>query len=306
MRKISCVIVLLMVLIGGCFAQSQPKTEQKANETPNTQSTATPQNSKIAAPPVSAISPSTNHAADSTAKKSDKVSSGEPEGTESWVWLGYRVKITDGLLAAFTGMLVVVGIFQACYLGKATQHFKIVERAFISASFTQNANRDIGTGNVTHWIFKPVWTNGGSTPTRHMNNHISIHILANDLPEDWDFPNVWAAAVPVDKRKPVPLGVSPKGSIEGQSVSVTVDDMDDIVGGQKKLFLWGMAEYNDVFPHTPKRITRFAVRVVAGGNPRDPNRMSFSYIFLPTHNCSDEECTRQGYPAAQIPRILEG
>src|SRR5450759_2283147 len=117
MRKISCVIVLLMVLIGGCFAQSQPKTEQKANETPNTQSTATPQNSKIAAPLVSAISPSTNHAADSTAKNPINLAAANQKGRN----LGS---------------------------GWAT---------FISASFTQNANRDIGTGNVTHWIFKPVW-----------------------------------------------------------------------------------------------------------------------------------------------------
>jgi hypothetical protein len=89
---------------------SKSKTEQKSNKTgqPDTKA----QDSKIGAAPSAAA----NHGDDKTPAESNQSSKETSEGTEYWVYQGYRVKITDGLLVLFTLGLVIIGIFQAIFL----------------------------------------------------------------------------------------------------------------------------------------------------------------------------------------------
>jgi hypothetical protein len=68
--------------------------------------------------------------------------------------------------------------------------------------------------------------------------------------------------------------------------------------------MWGWATHNDVFPQTPIHVTRFAVQIVAGGDPTDKDKMSFSFRFIHNYNCSDDECEHQGYPAWWKPREI--
>jgi hypothetical protein len=171
-------------------------------------------------------------------------------------------------------------------------------------TFRHSANRDITIGNINFWTFTPVWYNSGNTPTRDMENHISLKVLENEVARDWDFPDLWAAAIPEEDRVATPLAVAPKGTTDGQGLSATVEVIDEVIAGTRFLYFWGWASYNDAFHGTARHVTRFAVRIFIGGNPRDPNRISFSYSFLRRYNCSDEECTRQGYPADWTPRTL--
>lgn len=214
-------------------------------------------------------------------------------------FIGFRdVKWTDVLLAIFTGLLFWIGLRQ-------TRHFESTERAFVSVSFRPTANRDIGTGNINHWTFTPVWANAGHTPTRNMRNHISMLVQDVELAPDWDFPNIWPARIPEAERAPTPLLIGPQGSVDGESLSVTVAEMQNIIAGTRFLYLWGWATYSDVFRSSARHVTRFAVRIVAGGDARDSNRISFTYRVLRTYNCSDEECERQGFPAGWSARIVE-
>jgi len=178
------------------------------------------------------------------------------------------------------------------------------QRAFVSVAFNHSAAKDIKTNQITHWTFTPVWINAGDTPTRNMTNHINIHLFDGEMPRDWDFPDLWSSQVRPEDRIPIPLGISPKNSVNGQSLSIPIDKIDDVIAGKKSLYMWGQAIYNDVFPETKKHITRFAVRILVGGNPRDASQISFSDSFLWTYNCSDEECERQGYPASWKPREM--
>ena len=87
LRQITFVIALSMALIGGSFAQ--PQSEKKAIQTAQTQSTPAQSNKiTITAPP------SANLDSDSAAKKSDKVGSTEPEGTD------YRLKVSDAIFGS--------------------------------------------------------------------------------------------------------------------------------------------------------------------------------------------------------------
>ena len=65
-----------------------------------------------------------------------KVSSGEgdessQQGTEFWSVLGFRFKITDGLLALFTGFLVLVGAWQGRHLRRTVVSYIHGERPYI-------------------------------------------------------------------------------------------------------------------------------------------------------------------------------
>lgn len=178
------------------------------------------------------------------------------------------------------------------------------QRAFVSVTFESSAVTDIATGAVVGWNFTPIWLNSGETPTRGMHNHINIRLFDGQMPHDWDFPDLWNAMTPIADRVPIPLANPPKGSVRGQAVGVPIDVMRQVIAGTRWLYIWGWAAYRDVFPGTVEHITRFAVRVVAGGDPAVQDRMFFSFNFVRNYNCSDEECDLQGFPATWTPREL--
>jgi hypothetical protein len=175
------------------------------------------------------------------------------------------------------------------------------QRAFVSVSFEPSAGKSVETNKITTWNFTPIWWNSGDTPTRNMQNHINIKLFDGSLPNDWGFPDLWAANIAVEDRLPVPLGRAPKGTVRGQAVGVSVDQMKEVIAGTKRLYMWGWASYNDVFPRTMLHVTRFAVQIVAGGDPTDNGKTSVIFHFARKYNCSDEECEHQGYPASWTP-----
>jgi hypothetical protein len=227
------------------------------------------------------------------------------------------------VLAFFTGALVVVSAFQIGFLIRgeriatetaqaakdsadvAKQALIAGQRAFISVSYRTSAHKNIKDGKVYAYGFTPVWFNAGNTPTRNMKNHINIHAIDKEIAGDWDFPNLWVAKVPAEKRIPIPMGVSPKGIVDGQSLAMDIKTIQDVIDGKKFLYFWGSATYNDVFPNTERHVARFAVQIVAGGTPEEPEHMSFSFPLLGKYNCSDEECKYQGIPADWKPRQMD-
>jgi hypothetical protein len=178
------------------------------------------------------------------------------------------------------------------------------QRAFVSVSFRYTAHKNIKDGKIYAYGFTPVWYNAGNTPTRNMENHINIRVFEKEITDDWDFPNLWNANVPVEKRVPTPMGASPKIFVDGHAVAVDIKTIQDIIDGKKFLYLWGSATYSDVFPDTERHVTRFAVQIAAGGNPEELEHMSFSFPLLGKYNCSDEECKHQGFPADWKPRQM--
>lgn len=223
--------------------------------------------------------------------------------------------ITDGLIALFNGLLVLATIALFISAEKSADAAKksaeIAERAliagqraFISVSFDRTAIIDPETGKITAWSFTPVWYNAGDTPTREMQNHVNIRVFDGPLPNDWDFPDLWSANTNPDIRLPTPLGAAPKGAVSGQKVGISIDQMREIIAGPKRLYMWGWATYNDVFPKTPMHVTRFAIQILAGGDPSNKDKISFEFPFIHKYNCSDEECEYQGYPASWKPREI--
>jgi hypothetical protein len=74
--------------------------------------------------------------------------------------------------------------------------------------------------------------------------------------------------------------------------------MEAIRDGSQSLYLWGWAEYDDVFPGTPRRRTEFCYRIFVMGDPTDatvgnepgPQKVSFRWHLHNSHNGADGEC----------------
>lgn len=224
------------------------------------------------------------------------------------------------VLAIFTGLLALIAVLQIRLMNQAEytstqaanaaqKSAEIAERALIAgqrafvafSSVTTAAVVDHKTSQVIQWSLTPIWKNAGTTPTRNMTNHISLMAFAGELPKDWDFPDISSTSLSIE---PVPLGISPQNIINGEAVSVSCELMDEVILRKKVLYMWGWAAYSDVFPNTERHITRFAIQIQMGGNPRDPQQISFNTPFHAKYNCSDEECATQGYPVSWKPRSV--
>jgi uncharacterized protein YpmB len=219
-------------------------------------------------------------------------------------------------LVIFTAVLGAASVFQLASLNRsevtsaqaaqaakdaadvAKSNLLVAQRAYVFVTFTQAIVKDIDGRRVLGWNFTPIWNNSAPTPTRNMRNHISLKVFDGAIPEAWDFPDRWGKETKIEDRKQILLPLGPRSILSGQTLFVNIDEIHEIVAGKKSLYIWGWAKYNDVFfPDTPDHVTRFANRIVLGGDPTNPERCSVSHPLHTKYNCSDEECSRQGYPA---------
>ncbi len=178
------------------------------------------------------------------------------------------------------------------------------QRAFVSASSFIPCGHLNAKAKIIAWSFAPTWVNAGDTPTRNLTNHINLLSFKGAIPKDWDFPDLWNAKSSPEEREAIPLGIAPKGSITGQSVGVSVGSIAQVIKGERSLYMWGWAKYNDVFPGTRQHVTRFAVQIIIGGNASNKDKISFNFQFLSKYGCSDEECDYQGHGPEWIPRQI--
>lgn len=303
--------VILLVLLSLVLAWSvyaSPKQQQPLPHTDDAQNHAKPdERGTEKAPLVIKVLPPPNEAEKAAADQQDR----QDKSKSDWSLVGLT-----GILAIIGVIQIVVFSLQARRLRQTVDEMKIAtsasematsatlkrQRAFVAfTSLEATVNKDYRTKRVTHWSFAPIWENAGDTPTRNMVVHVSIKPFDSELPEDWDFPDIWSRP---DERSRTPVGISPHHSITGEALGASIQLIDEVIAGTKFLYVWGWAAYSDIFPNTDRHITRFAVRVVIGGNARDPNNSSLRYPFVKKYNCSDEECADQNYPASWPARPL--
>jgi hypothetical protein len=191
----------------------------------------------------------------------------EQDGTEFWPsFLGYRLKITDTLLAAFTfGLLVFTGL-----LWKSTEKlwksgersFKAKERAFIfldgfnfeittlaDASINERdlpeLLRTVDKGlHVTRFAVQPRWRNSGNTPTRNMTISVDWLSPGQPLPEDFSF-----------RASAKSFFVAPQAVVASEIIEMPAANAlirgGVGIGPPPLMLMWGRADYEDIFgnPH---------------------------------------------------------
>lgn len=206
----------------------------------------------------------------------------------------HEVKITDILLALFTGLLVMLGWIQARRMSEtvaaakesaavAEKSARTAEEALIAGQRAFMFIREIKTflhqdpeTGKFHWTIHPVWANSGNTPTRGLSINTSYRLLDQPLPANYEFPE--------SKENLIPTIAGPRSMVEALPGTLSSEDLEAVQQGKKFFYIWGWAEYHDIFEGTKKRVTRFCNQLVeVDGNPmmpvdeRNPIQMMFGF-----------------------------
>jgi hypothetical protein len=189
--------------------------------------------------------------------------------------------------------LIYVGIRQA----KLTKEALIADKgAFVFAKGLNGFwERDSSNGQF-NWRFRPLWENSGEAPTKNMIMHTACVLQDTELQRGFNFSH---ATTDIGTAL-LPPKTSNFGGIAppAPGPAISPQDILDVQNGRKFLYLWGWARYNDVFPNTPRHITRFAWAIVPIGNPLiydsdipagQHGNLSFTNIWLVEGNSADDE-----------------
>ena len=225
--------------------------------------------------------------------------------TEAASWLDsflYDVKVTDVLLALFTGLLVVLGWVQARRMREAVgaakesatvaeKSARVAEEALVSGQrafmfireIKTYLHQDPETGNY-HWTIHPVWANSGNTPTRGLSINTTYRLLDKPLPASYDFPE--------SRENLIPTIAGPRSMVEATPGTLSSEDLEAVREGKKFFYIWGWAEYHDIFEGTKKRVTRFCNQLIqVDGDPLAPfsehNPIQMMFGFHAENNYAD-------------------
>lgn len=124
-------------------------------------------------------------------------------------------------------------------------------------------------GDTTHWVFEVQWKNSGNTPTKNMFVRMNLLPFDGELPDDFDFKDLG--------NDNVPVFIGPQSMVGSGQLSVQVADVEAVIAGNKKLFLWGWAEYDDTFKDTPRHRVEYCFDIrIAGEAKTDKNSIQMS------------------------------
>jgi hypothetical protein len=124
------------------------------------------------------------------------------------------------------------------------------------------------THTIVSWKFTPQWENGGNTPTKYMTNRINYAAFPQTFDATFDWPDIGDLEVGHTM-------IGPKAIMHPAQIDIPVEVLDKIQNGQLHAYLWGWADYNDVFPGTPRHRSEFCFEIVVDGDVRTENCQFF-------------------------------
>jgi len=135
------------------------------------------------------------------------------------------------------------------------------------------------------WSIQAVWKNTGQTPTRQMTLCWGYSVQADDLPNDFDYPDT-----PKTSANEGTISVGSQGVIFSNGPVLTAQEVQNFASGKMKVFYWGWIEYNDGFEGSPRRRTEFCQRFIV---VPDKAQIKTGFITFGPHNGADEDCLKQ-------------
>ncbi len=237
-----------------------------------------------------------NAADGSKNKTQNQAAKGNEGAAEFYVFWGFKFRVSDLALigSQFLLFLATVGIVIAtwCLVTGADNNAKKELRAYVSVqSFNTIALVDTNQ-KVLFWRIGALWANPGSTPAMSAFNHISWKLFPKgQKPDDIGFPDLWAQGQPQEIAR-MPLGA--KNTLIGETVDIPIDQI--LAGNREgnRIYIWGWAEYNDVFGGTSERHrTEFCIYLRWPGDPTVPNANHMDLRFHSAFNGFDPETYRQ-------------
>lgn len=214
----------------------------------------------------------------------------------------YQIKATDVLLALFAGLLVMIARTQSRRLEQTAQATsdtaqaaqktaRTAENALVAGQrsfmflreFKTYLHLDDATGQY-RWTLHPVWENSGNTPTKGLEITTTYRLLDAPLPPNYDFPST--------QQDMVAAIAGPRALVEGAPGGISAEELAAVQQGTKYFYIWGKAEYHDIFDGTGKHATRFCNQLMQViGDPCAPigehNMVQMMFGFHGENNSAD-------------------
>ena len=189
--------------------------------------------------------------------------------------------------------LLIVGVLWAAVLTYHDLRMRTINfeddlagrRAYISfkaAGFHAMGPDD--STRVDSYDFVIAWENSGPTPARRYSTGVNLTAFTDDIPEDFDYP---------DLGSPHPPGgdIGPSQEIHVR-VPVTAHELWQVESENLKIYVWAWVEYDDIFPESERHRTEACVKLTAVGNAMREGA-TLNYIKHTKFNGSDKDCYRQ-------------
>jgi hypothetical protein len=189
------------------------------------------------------------------------------------------------IIALFTVVLSMVTGRQAEITKEALVN---VERAFVFVKIIHaTAVKDPHSKKITQWLFSAEWVNSGSTPTKDMRTCTNMIKVEGDVRilDQYEF-------IDPPGLQQTPTIVGPQSSILTGGVYITLDDALHMVARNQRQFIYGWADYNDVFSGTPRHRTEFCNEITFLGDPRRDD-CKIDTPHFKRFNGADGECFRK-------------
>ena len=205
---------------------------------------------------------------------------------DSLYWTSAQAWIGGGgaVLVFFSLIFAGIAAFAASRQVRLSRDALIyTDRAFVfPQTVVWSPLLDIKSDKIINWTAAIQWKNSGNTPTRNLRLLIAKYIQREALPDEYDLDNV-----PLDYT---PLLIAPGNTLESTQMVVSIEECEEIIAGRQQFYLYGWAEYDDVFDATPRHRTEFCYRINMGGNPRIRDKCGLRWNIHSRHNGADEEC----------------
>lgn len=202
-------------------------------------------------------------------------------------------KITDWIIAGFT-MLIA---YYTLGLKDATIKLHNVTKDLVKGS-EDTAQKQLRAYifpdtkeepiiDIDGLYFKVNWINSGATPAKNLVVRFNWKTFEGDMPENFDFPDLSTTS---EDLKAI---LGPQSS-NPQLVKISQENIENVAAQTRTLYIYGWADYNDVFKGTDRHRTEFCNKIDIKKFPMAGNPLAFRYQMLSTSfskfNGADEEC----------------
>jgi hypothetical protein len=166
---------------------------------------------------------------------------------------GAVTAVATVFIASFTIVLAVVTNRQARLTKEA---LVTTQRAFvfmedIEALFSTKWGTDANP-SALNFVMAPRWRNSGDTPSRNLTIRVNWQPFDGELPKDFDFPFT---------DEPIKTLIGPDANEWSKHIRISDSDVSKATDGALQIYIWGRADYEDIFRNTPQHFTQFCYRL---------------------------------------------
>ncbi len=131
--------------------------------------------------------------------------------------------------------------------------------------------------NISGMTIKPRWKNGGRTPTKNLIVKVACDSIDGELAADFTFPYA-------DNALQTMIG--PDATEWSNPVQISEFDANKALDKERNIYIWGRADYLDVFDPTSPRFTQFCYRIHFR---RSEGHVRTQFIAYGDYNKSDQD-----------------